>query len=235
MQITISPEAKVLPANTLRFYIHFSRPGEAHFDREQLWLINEEGQVVPDPFLILSQELWSIDGRRLTVLMEPGRIKRGMGEAPSHEPAFVVGRIYSLVITALGQTGRHTFRVSDPILEAIDETDWRIVSPNVGSLDPAILHFDRIMDAALCEDELEIMTTSGEVVQTRVSLSPDGTTMEFIPKRPWSAEEHSLVVSDRFEDVCGNRLGEALDHDFGAIGRPRAGMINFIPLSQKLK
>jgi hypothetical protein len=235
MPIHISPQARVLPANTLRFYIHFPRPGEAHFDRDQLWLNNEQGQAVPDPFLILSQELWSHDGSRLTVLMEPGRIKRGMGEDPSHEPAFVVGRIYSLVITALGQTARHTFRVTDPVLEAIDETGWRIVSPNVGSLDPAILHFDRIMDAALCEDEIGIITTSGEVVQTRVSLSPHGTTMEFIPKRPWSAEEYSLVVSDRFEDVCGNRLGEALDHDIGTIGRPRAGMINFMPLSQKVK
>jgi hypothetical protein len=53
--------------------------------------------------------------------------------------------------------------------------------------------------------------------------------MEFIPKQPWSNEEHSLIVSDRFEDVCGNRLGEALDHGLGAIGRPRDGMINFTP------
>jgi hypothetical protein len=231
MQIRISPEARVLPANTLRFYIHFSRPGEAHFYREQLRLINGEGQVVPDPFLVMSQDLWSYDGSRLTVLMEPGRIKRGMGEDPSHEPAFVVGRTYSIVITALGQTARQTFRVSDPILEAIDETCWRVVSPNVGSLDSAIVHFDRVMDAALCEDEIRIMTSSGEFVQTRASLLPDGTTMEFIPKHPWSAEEHRLVVSDRLEDVCGNRLGEALDHDLGTIGRPRNGMINFSPRS----
>jgi hypothetical protein len=231
MQIRISPEARVLPANTLRFYVHFSRPGEAHFDREQLWLLNEEGQVIPDPFLVLSQELWSPDGRRLTVLMEPGRIKRGMGEDPSHEPAFIVGQTYSLVITALGQTARHTFRVSDPVLEAIDEIGWRIVSPNAGSLDPAVVHFDRVMDAALCEDEMGILTSSGEVVQTRMSLAPDGTTMQLIPKYPWIAGEHSLVVSDRFEDVCGNRLGEALDHDLGAGGQPRAGIINFIPHS----
>jgi hypothetical protein len=231
MQIRISPEAKVLPANTLRFYIYFSRPGEAHFYRDGLRLIDEEGRVVPAPFLVLSQELWSYDGSRLTVLMEPGRIKRGMGEDPSHEPAFVVGRKYSLVITALGETARHTFRISDPILEAIDETAWRIVSPKVGSFDPAIVHFDRVMDAALCEDEIRIMTSSGEIVQTRASLLPNGTTMEFIPKRPWSEEEYSLIVSDCFEDVCGNRLGEALDHDLGAIERPRDGMINFTPLN----
>jgi hypothetical protein len=229
--IRISPQAKVLPANTLRFYIHFPRPGEAHFDRDQLWLLNEEEQVVPDPFLILSQELWSVDGHRLTVLMEPGRIKRGLGADPFHDPAFVDGRTYSLVVAALGQTARHTFRVSDPVLEAIDETGWRLVSPAVGSRDPAVVHFDRVMDAALCEDEIAVLTAAGEAVQTRVSLGPDGTAMQLVPNHPWSAGEHRLVVSERLEDVCGNRLGEALDHDLGASGRPRAGMIDFTPRS----
>jgi hypothetical protein len=229
MMIRISPEAKVLPANTLRFYLHFPRPGEAHFDRDQLWLLDEQGQVVPDPFLVLSQELWSVDGRRLTVLMEPGRIKRGLGTDPSHKPALVVGRTYSLVVTALGQTARYSFRVGDPVQEAIDETGWRIVSPNVGSLDPVVVHFDRVMDAALCEDEIRILTSFGEIIQTHVSIAPDGTTIQLTPSRPWNAEEHSLFVSDRLEDVCGNRLGEALDHDLSATGRPRAGRINFIP------
>jgi hypothetical protein len=130
--IRISPHAKVLPANTLRFYIHFPRSGEAHFDRDHLWLLNEEERVVRDPFLVLSHELWSVDGRRLTVLMEPGRIKRGLGVDPSHEPALVVGRMYSLVVTALGQTARHTFRVSDPVLEAVDETPLASRLPNSG-------------------------------------------------------------------------------------------------------
>jgi hypothetical protein len=225
--IRISPQAKVLPANALRFYLHFPRSGEAHFDHGHLWLLNEEEQVVRDPFLVLPQELWSVDGRRLTVLMEPGRIKRGLGADPSHEPALVVGRTYSLVVTALGQTVRHTFRVSDPVLEAIDETRWRLVSPTVGSLDPAVVHFDRVMDAALCEDEIGVLTPAGDVVQTHVSLAPDGTAARLTPSRLWSAGEHRLVVSERLEDVCGNRLGEALDHDLCASEPPRAGMINF--------
>jgi hypothetical protein len=229
--IRISPEAKVLPANTLRFYIHFPSPGEAHFDRDQLWLLNEEEQVVRDPFLVLSQELWSPDGRRLTVLMEPGRIKRGLGADPTHDPALVVGRTYNLVIKALGQTARHTFRVSDPVLEAVGETQWRLASPPAGSLDPAVMYFDRVMDAALCEDEIVVLTASGEVVQTSVSLAPGGTAAQIIPSHTWRAGEHRLVISERLEDVCGNRLGEALDHDLSTGGRPRAGMINFTPLS----
>jgi hypothetical protein len=225
--IRISPGANVLPANTLRFYIHFPRPGEAQFDRDHLRLLNEEEQVVRDPFLVLSQELWSLDGRRLTVLMEPGRIKRGLGADPLHDPALVVGRAYSLVVTALGQTARQTFRVSDPVLEAVDETYWRLVSPTVWSFDPAVVHFDRVMDAALCEDEIGVVAPAGEIVQTRVSLAPDGTAARLIPSHPWRSGEHRLVVSERLEDVCGNRLGEALDHDLGAGGPPRAGMINF--------
>ncbi len=225
--VLISPQAKVLPANTLRFYLHFPRSGEAHFDRDQLWLLNEEEQAVPDPFLVLPQELWSADGRRLTVLMEPGRIKRGLGADPSHEPALAAGRTYSLAVTALGQTARHTFRVSDPVLEAVDETRWRLVSPAAGSLDPAVVHFDRVMDAALCEDEIAVLTPSGEVAATRVSLAPDGTAARLIPSCPWRTGDHRLVASERLEDVCGNRLGEALDHDLGAGGPPRAGMINF--------
>ncbi len=229
--IRISPEAKVLPANTLRFYFHFPRPGEAHFDRDQLRLLNEDEQVVHDPFLVLSQELWSPDGRRLTVLMEPGRIKRGLGADPTHEPALVVGRTYKLVITALGQTARHTFRVSDPVLEAVDETYWRLVAPTLGSLDPVVVHFDRVMDAALCKDEIGVLTASGEAVQTSVLLASDGTTAQVIPSHPWSTREHRLVLSERLEDVCGNRLGEALDHDLNTDGRPRAGTIAFTPRS----
>jgi hypothetical protein len=229
--IRIYPEAKVLPANTLRFYIHFPVPGEAHFDRDQLHLLNEKEQEVRDAFLVLSQELWSLDGHRLTVLVEPGRIKRGLGEDPDHDPALVVGQTYSLVITALGQTARYTFRVGDPVLEEIKETSWRLTPPTVGSLEPAVVHFDRVMDAALCEDEIAVLTLSGEVVQTRVSLEPEGTTAQLIPSHPWRAGGHCLVMSERLEDVCGNRLGEALDHALGEDNRPRGGLIYFIPRS----
>jgi hypothetical protein len=225
--IRISPQAKVLPANTLRFYLHFPRPAEAHFDRDHLRLLNEEEQAVRDPFLVLPQELWSVDGRRLTVLMEPGRIKRGLGADPPHEPALAVGRTYSLIVTAPGQTARHTFRATDPVLDAVDETRWRLISPAAGSLDPAVVHFDRVMDAALCEDEIGVLAPAGEILQTRVSLAPDGTAARLTPSHPWRSGEHRLVVSERLEDICGNRLGEALDHDLGAGGPPRAGMINF--------
>src|SRR5215470_10087101 len=77
--VDIWPTANRLPANILRFYVQFSEPAEAVFDRAQLRLITATSALVPDAFLMLNEELWSPDGRRLTVLVEPGRIKRGMG------------------------------------------------------------------------------------------------------------------------------------------------------------
>jgi hypothetical protein len=74
----IYPTADRLPSNTLRFYIVFSAPmsaGEAH---DRLRLVNDRGQVVPGAFLELEEELWDPTGRRLTVLLDPGRIKRGL-------------------------------------------------------------------------------------------------------------------------------------------------------------
>jgi hypothetical protein len=87
--VAISPAADLLPANILRFYVQFSAPAEAAFERAQLRLIAADGEVVPDAFLVLNEELWSPDGRRLTVLMEPGRIKRGMGPDSAHAPALI--------------------------------------------------------------------------------------------------------------------------------------------------
>lgn len=233
--IRISPQANVLPANTLRFYIYFPSPAEAHFERDHLFLLNEKGDLVYDPFLVLSQEIWSHDGRRLTVLMEPGRIKRGLRASASHDPALVAGRTYTLVVTTLGRTARHMFRVSDPMLEAVSETRWRLVSPNAGSLDPVVVHFDRVMDAALCEDEIRILTPHGKLVPTSTSLVKDGTELQLFPGQAWNTGEHRLVISNRLEDVCGNRLGEALDHDLGELGRPRSGFLAFTPRNAKCR
>jgi hypothetical protein len=75
---SVSPSAEVLPENLLRFYFQFSAPmsrGEAY---SHIRLLNAAGRAVADPFLELNEELWSGDGRRFTLLFDPGRIKRGL-------------------------------------------------------------------------------------------------------------------------------------------------------------
>ena len=39
-------------------------------------LLDDEGIAVELPFLEIEQELWSRDGHRLMLLLDPGRVKR---------------------------------------------------------------------------------------------------------------------------------------------------------------
>src|SRR6185436_4940440 len=74
----VYPTASVLPENLLKFYVHFTAPmsrGEA-YDRARI--LDADGKPVKVPFLELAEELWDETGTRLTLLIHPGRIKRGL-------------------------------------------------------------------------------------------------------------------------------------------------------------
>src|SRR5262249_33143360 len=95
----VYPTADVLPANLLKFYIHFSRPmreSRAIFD--QIHILDEKGRAVSDPWR--RTELWSADSKRLTLWIHPGRIKRGVGPRETEGPVLTPGRKYTLVIGA---------------------------------------------------------------------------------------------------------------------------------------
>ncbi len=74
----VYPTASTLPQNLLKFYIYFSAPmsqGEAY---EHIELLGSDGKPVRLPFLEIAEELWDRDGQRLTLLLDPGRVKRGL-------------------------------------------------------------------------------------------------------------------------------------------------------------
>jgi hypothetical protein len=76
--LQVYPTSSLIPENQLKFYLVFSAP----MSRGEAWrhmkLLDESGHPVDLPFLELDQETWDAEGRRLTVLFDPGRIKRGV-------------------------------------------------------------------------------------------------------------------------------------------------------------
>ena len=230
MHVGIWPAANRLPANILRFYVLFSEPAEAVFDRAQLRLITATSALVPDAFLMLNEELWSPDGRRLTVLMEPGRIKRGMGSDLTHEPALVPGRSYRLEVATGGQVFFKVFGVLPPAMEPLLETQWHVSWPPAGSRQPLEVAFDRVMDNAIMADEVQVQGPDGVRLAGSQAMTDDSRRLVFRPVNRWEEADYRLVLSRRFEDVCGNRLGEALDHLLAARQRSRGGLLIFRPL-----
>lgn len=96
--VAIYPDSPVIPVNTLRFYLHFSTPMKPHAATEFIRLVDASGVEDTAAFMSFKQELWSEDRMRLTMLMGPGRIKRGEAQNLAIGPALLENDHYTLVI-----------------------------------------------------------------------------------------------------------------------------------------
>src|SRR5689334_5388387 len=76
--VAVHPSATRLPSNLLRWYVEFSAPMEPGSALAHVRLLDESGREVRGAFLSLDQELWDPERRRLTLLFDPGRVKRGV-------------------------------------------------------------------------------------------------------------------------------------------------------------
>lgn len=209
----IFPSADVLPANTLRLYIYFSGPIETGDVLQDIRLLDDNGNLVSDAFL--DQELWDADHRRLTVLFDPGRIKRGLAPAREAGSPIVEGRRYTLVVDA-GQHFEKHFIGGPAIRTAADPAAWRIRAPRAGTTEPLVVVFSRPMDYALLQRTLSVTGVPGQI-----AVAASETEWRLTPDSPWRAGDYGLAVDRELEDICGNRPGRPFDVDLRAGSSPQ--------------
>jgi hypothetical protein len=219
--VQVYPTAAVLPENQLRFYIHFSAPmgrGEVY---QHVRLLNSKGDLVVTPFLEVGEELWDAGARRLTLLIDPGRIKRGLKPREDLGPVLEAGQEYTLAIdrTWRDASGRELkadfkkrFRVGPPVEVAIDPAKWQIVPPS-DSTATLVVKFPRPLDHALLERTIGVADSKGIRIAGTVTVTDEDRRWEFRPEIPWSAGRYNLVVETTLEDVAGNRIGRAFEVD----------------------
>lgn len=217
----IYPTAEVLPENHLRFYVTFSAPmsiGEAY---ERIRLLDADGKTVEAPFLELAEELWNEDRTRLTLLIHPGRIKRGLRSFEEAGPVLFEGRKYALVVGAAWPDGegaplkaevRKAFTVGAANTQPLDSRQWKLSRPSPGSRDPLTVEFPRPLDRFLLERLMSIVGPDKRTVPGTISVGERETRWTFTPDSAWPASA-TLVVDAALEDPCGNRIGRAFDLD----------------------
>ena len=137
---------KRLPENLLRFYIHFSAPMARGGAYRHLKLIDlDSNKPVHAPFLELEEELWSPDGKRFTLLIDPGRIKRGLKPREMFGPVLEAGKSYRLVIdrdwtdadgNSLESGFRRMFWTGPPDETQPDPKTWKLHRPQAGTREP---------------------------------------------------------------------------------------------------
>ena len=218
--VSIFPSGEEIPENTLRFYIHFPAPMKPQVSAQYIELRDANGVADHAAFMRFKQELWSQDRRRLTLLLDPGRIKRGIAQNLTLGPALSAGNHYSLVVkggwpVAGGSRGiqgiEKRFLVSDALNTVPDIGKWRSDVPAVFTRDPLELHFDRTFDFALVQQAISVLDAAGEVVTGEVFIGNAEQRWQFKPHNVWTTEEVQIVVDAWLEDVAGNNFNELLD------------------------
>jgi hypothetical protein len=217
---TIYPTAAELPENVLRFYIEFEQPMPRGDVYQYVQVLNEKRAKVDQPFLQLDDELWNEEQTRLTLLVDPGRIKKEVKPRLDLGPVFMEGGKYTLVVSGrwptlgggtLGNEVRRAIQVKPAINEAVDPKKWKLSPP----VDDGILQvqFDRPMDHAMLLRSLSVVDSVGQTVEGKTEPARDDLGWTFHPAKPWTPGNYSLRVETALEDVCGNRVGQPFEID----------------------
>jgi hypothetical protein len=216
----VEPRVDRLPANLLRFYLYFSAPMAQGNVYSHIHLARSDGSRVPSPFLKLSGELWNREQTRLTVLLDPGRIKRGVGPNLEAGPAMIEGETYILRVEpgmrdARGRVLKEAFEkifvAIAPERERLDPRRWMITTPDHGSREPLRVETAVHIDSGAFDGAIRIVTDKGETVAGTASLLPDAPAWRFIPDREWLAGRYRIEVRTEIEDVSGNSAQSAFD------------------------
>ena len=216
----VYPSSDVLPSNQLRIYIYFSAPMSQGEAGRRLHLLDANGQEEFGAFLP-GEELWDPGFQRLTMTLDPGRIKRGLTSNQALGPPIAEGRRYTLVVdkewldarnVPLVEGFRRVFRGGPAQRIPPDPKQWVVAAPKAGVSGPLTILFTAPMNYVLLQRMLEVRKANA-VVDGTVSTERQETVWVFTPRQPWTAGNYQVVVDTAIEDLAGNHIGQPFDID----------------------
>ncbi len=188
---------------------------------DRIRLVDAGGKPLDLPFLELDQELWDPEQRRLTVLFDPGRIKRGVKPRDESGTALERGKEYALVIDSAwhdangqplesGHIKQFSVVAEDRV--PLDLATWTIDKPGAGTREPLRVRLPEPADHALLERMISVELDGRRLIGKATGEQEDRV-WSFVSDVPWTPGEYSLAVNTALEDLAGNRVGRAFDVD----------------------
>ncbi|HET9220308.1 MAG TPA: Ig-like domain-containing protein [Terriglobia bacterium] len=218
----VYPSSNVLPENQLKFYIHFSSPMARGSAYDHVSLVDASGKKVEKPFLELGEELWDPSGRRFTLFIDPGRIKRGLLSHHELGVALLEGKRYSLVVSKewkdaqgrlLASDFKKTFTVGPADRNTVDLKSWTVRAPAAGTRNVLTVVFPEPMDHAILERELDVVTEAGAVIKGGVSVGSGEKSWIFTPDAAWKSGTYSIRAGTSLADLAGNMIDRPFEID----------------------
>jgi hypothetical protein len=219
----VYPFSSVLPENLLRLYICFSNPMQRGWAEANIEILGPDGRLAADALYRAPVELWDRSMTCLTILLDPGRLKRGVGPNRMLGPPLRAGQRYTLVVgpgmvdiygRPLRKSFNKSFKVSKPVRDPIATEQWKILPPATDSHEPLELLFPKPLDWAQLWHGITVASESGQPISGRIDIDPGEMRWRFTPQLPWTAGGYSVRVSPGLEDVCGNTPYAPFDGPF---------------------
>jgi hypothetical protein len=195
-------------------------PKDAH---AHVHLEDGDGARVPLAFVEIEHGLWDPRQKRLTVLLHPGRIKRGVSPGEELGPPLRAGRSYRLVVDAsmpdaagrpLARAFEKRFAVVAPDRTPPSREALSLAAPDRG--EPLVVRLPEPLDEALLHRLVWVERADGRALDG-VGVVADGETVwSFQPSSPWEPGGYSLRVQPALEDRAGNRFDRLFDREIGA-------------------
>jgi hypothetical protein len=198
--VLVQPSTAEVPANLLRVSIEFAAPVEGPV-LPRLALSHTDGRLVEQPFL--QQELWSPDGKILTLLLHPGRVKTGLNAREEMGPILAAG---DDVVLALDGRPVRRWRVRPADVNGPRSSAWKLSPVKAGSKQALVVALDRPIDGREA-DYLAIADSHNRRIDGRAQLTDGERVWTFTPRGAWRAGAYKLVARGTLEDPAGNRLG----------------------------
>ena len=220
--LDIRPTAVQVPRNLLRLYVRFSAPMSEGYAAGHVRLVDETGHELPGALLPAEYELWDGSRRRLTILLDPARIKRGL--AGHREAGYPIrsGEPFRLVVgdglcDALGARllapAERRYEVGADERRHVEPAAWSLTVPASGTLHPLQVAFGRPLDDGLLARCLHVVDAGGQVIDGTPGIGPQERSWRLTPRQAWTTGSHRLVVDPVLEDLAGNSVSRVFDRD----------------------
>lgn len=219
--LNIYPTQDSLPENLLKFYLVFSEPMSVGKVYDNIYLLNDQGDTMPDTFLNLNPELWNHDNTMLTLWIDPGRIKRDLVLNKLKGKPLNEGENYELIISenwktakgvAIGEDVKKAFYVESSDRRSSSIETWKIHKPRAQSKEELIIEFEEPLDFILLQECISILRNNNQV-DGKIQVVPNSFSWRFKPIESWNAGEYKIIIETRLEDLAGNNLNRLFDED----------------------
>ena len=166
------------------------------------------------------------------MLLDPGRVKRGLRANLESGAPLVEGRRYQLVVDRRWRDGDgrplrasvvKRFQATTADRASPDVAAWRMDAPRPSTRDALTVQFSEPLDRALLAHALTVRDHGGALVEGEIVVGHGERAWAFVPREPWAAGSYALHVASELEDVAGNSLRRVFDRDLEISREPSRG------------